>query len=77
MSRILSPFSFPLLKGIGSRGAVDGWDQLLRRAGMMSFKQVLQPAFEIADQGFPWSQRIARDVVDGSLSSRTQSVLTA
>jgi gamma-glutamyltranspeptidase/glutathione hydrolase len=45
-------------------GAVDGWDQLLDRAGTMSFKQVLQPAIELAEQGFPWSQRIARDMAD-------------
>lgn len=45
-------------------GAVDGWDQLLKRAGTMGFKQVLQPAIELAEEGFPWSQRIARDMAD-------------
>jgi gamma-glutamyltranspeptidase/glutathione hydrolase len=45
-------------------GAVDGWDQLLKRAGTMSFKEVLQPAIELAEEGFPWSQRIARDMAD-------------
>lgn len=45
-------------------GAVDGWDQLLKRAGTMGFKQLLQPAIELAEEGFPWSQRIARDMAD-------------
>jgi gamma-glutamyltranspeptidase/glutathione hydrolase len=45
-------------------GAVDGWDQLLRRAGTMDFRQVLQPAVELAEQGFPWSQRVAAEMAD-------------
>ena len=45
-------------------GAVEGWDQLLRRAGTMDFKQVLQPAVELAEQGFPWSQRVAAEMAD-------------
>ncbi len=45
-------------------GAVDGWDQLLRRAGTMDFKKVLQPAVDIAEQGFPWSQRVAAEMAD-------------
>ncbi len=45
-------------------GAVEGWDQLLKRAGTMDFRKVLQPAEELAEQGFPWSQRIARDMAD-------------
>ena len=45
-------------------GAVDGWDQLLKRAGTMKFREVLQPAVELAEQGFPWSERIARDMAD-------------
>jgi gamma-glutamyltranspeptidase/glutathione hydrolase len=45
-------------------GAVDGWDQLLRRAGTMDFKKVLQPAVEVAEQGFPWSQRVAAEMAD-------------
>ena len=40
-------------------GAVDGWDQLLRRAGTMRFAQVLQPALEYAENGFPVSEVIA------------------
>lgn len=45
-------------------GAVDGWDQLLKRAGSMSFAQVLQPAVDLAQQGFPVTERIARDWYD-------------
>lgn len=45
-------------------GAVDGWDQLLKRAGTMDFRKVLQPAVDLAEQGFPWSQRIAHDMSD-------------
>jgi gamma-glutamyltranspeptidase / glutathione hydrolase len=45
-------------------GAVDGWDQLLRRAGTMGFRQVLQPAVELAEQGFPWSQRVAAEMAE-------------
>ena len=39
-------------------GAVDGWDQLLRRFGRMKFPEVLAPAILYADEGFPvteWS----------------------
>ncbi len=45
-------------------GAVDGWDQLLKRAGSMSFAQVLQPAVDLAQRGFPVTERIARDWYD-------------
>ena len=40
-------------------GTVDGWDQLLRRAGTMSLSQVLQPAIEYAEEGFPVSEVVA------------------
>jgi len=42
-------------------GAVDGWDQLLKAYGTMNFKQVLEPAVKIADEGFGVSERIAND----------------
>jgi gamma-glutamyltranspeptidase/glutathione hydrolase len=45
-------------------GAVEGWDQLLRRAGTMDFRKVLQPAVELAEQGFPWSQRVAAEMAE-------------
>ena len=57
------------LHGIDSAtvpGAVDGWDALLRRAGTMTFKQVLQPAVELAEQGFAVSERIHNDWIYGA-----------
>ena len=46
-------------------GAVDGWDALLKRAGTMTFKQVLEPAAVLAEQGFGVSERIHSDWVSG------------
>ncbi len=40
-------------------GAVDGWAELLQRFGNMSFDQVLAPAIEYAEQGFPVTELIA------------------
>ena len=34
-------------------GVVDAWYVLLDRWGTMSFEQVLQPAIELAEDGFP------------------------
>ena len=42
-------------------GAVWGWEELLRRFGTLSFKEVLQPAIDYAESGFPVSERIASD----------------
>ncbi len=42
-------------------GAVDGWDQLLKRFGTMSFAQVLGPAIAYAREGFPVSEIISRN----------------
>jgi gamma-glutamyltranspeptidase/glutathione hydrolase len=42
-------------------GAVDAWDVLLKRCGTMSMGSVLQPAVELAEQGFPVSERIQND----------------
>ena len=39
-------------------GTVDGWDQLLKRAGTMTFREVLRPAVEYAEDGFPVSEVI-------------------
>ena len=47
-------------------GAVDGWDALLRRAGSMTFKEVLQPAVELAEQGFAVTERIHNDWIYGA-----------
>ncbi|PYV10254.1 MAG: gamma-glutamyltransferase [Acidobacteria bacterium] len=43
-------------------GAVDAWYTLLERWGTMTFAQVLAPAIEIAEQGFPIGERLARGI---------------
>jgi gamma-glutamyltranspeptidase/glutathione hydrolase len=52
------PDSDGLLAG-GIPGVVDAWYLLLDRWGTMSFEQVLQPAIELAGNGFPLSERLA------------------
>lgn len=42
-------------------GCVSGWDDLLRRFGTRSLADLLQPAIDSAEQGFPVSEIIARD----------------
>jgi gamma-glutamyltranspeptidase / glutathione hydrolase len=42
-------------------GAVWGWQDTLRRFGKLTFKEVLEPAAEYAEQGFAVSERIAHD----------------
>jgi gamma-glutamyltranspeptidase/glutathione hydrolase len=42
-------------------GAVWGWDAVLKRFGTLTFREVLQPAIDYAEQGFPVSERIAYD----------------
>src|SRR5579871_2186478 len=42
-------------------GTVWGWDAVLSRFGKLSFKEVLQPAVDYAENGFPISQRIGND----------------
>jgi len=41
-------------------GVVDAWYTLLDRWGTKSFAEVLQPAIEIAENGYPLSDRMAR-----------------
>jgi gamma-glutamyltranspeptidase/glutathione hydrolase len=55
------PTSDGLLSG-GLPGVVDAWYILLDRWGTMSFEQVLQPAIELAENGFPLSERLAEDI---------------
>ena len=59
-------------------GAVDGWDALLKRFGSRSFKEVLQPAIDIASEGFGVSERIANDWSGGveALAGDPDSVKT-
>jgi gamma-glutamyltranspeptidase/glutathione hydrolase len=42
-------------------GTVWGWDSVLKRFGTLTFKEVLEPAAQYAEQGFPVSERIAHD----------------
>ena len=49
------PESDGLLSG-GLPGVVDAWYTLLDRWGTMSFEEVLQPAIELAENGFPLSE---------------------
>ena len=42
-------------------GTVWGWDAVLKRFGTKTFKEVLAPAIDYAENGFPVSERIAFD----------------
>jgi gamma-glutamyltranspeptidase/glutathione hydrolase len=53
------PVSDGLLSG-GLPGVVDAWYILLDRWGTMSFEQVLEPAIDLAENGFPLSEARAR-----------------
>jgi len=46
-------------------GAVDGWATLLKSHGTMTLAQVLQPAIEYAERGFPVTEIIATDWREG------------
>jgi gamma-glutamyltranspeptidase / glutathione hydrolase len=46
-------------------GAVDGWAKLLERYGTMKLTQVLQPAIDYAERGFPVTDVIANDWQEG------------
>ena len=52
---IRSPFSVTV------PGAVDGWVELLETHGTMSLEQVLEPAIEYAENGFPVSEIFAEN----------------
>ena len=41
---------------------VDAWYVLLDRWGTMTFAEVLQPAIEVAEEGFPLSERLASSI---------------
>jgi gamma-glutamyltranspeptidase/glutathione hydrolase len=55
------PESDGLLSG-GIPGVVDAWYILLDRWGTMSFAQVLEPAIELAENGYPLSEARARAI---------------
>jgi len=57
------PESDGLLSG-GIPGVIDAWYTLLDRWGTMSFEQVLQPAIDLAQNGFPLSERGASHIAE-------------
>ena len=57
------PESDGLLSG-GIPGVVDAWYILLERWGTMNFEQVLQPAIDLAENGFPLSERGASYIAE-------------
>jgi gamma-glutamyltranspeptidase/glutathione hydrolase len=59
------PDSDGLLSG-GIPGVVDAWYILLDRWGTMSFEQVLQPAIDLAQNGFPLSERGAGYIAEST-----------
>ena len=42
-------------------GAIDGWDQLLKRHGTMDLAEALKPAIRLAEEGVPVTPRVAVD----------------
>src|SRR5499427_560171 len=57
------PDSDGLLSG-GIPGVVDAWYILLDRWGTMNFEQVLEPAIDLAENGFPLSERGASYIAE-------------
>src|SRR6266550_7071159 len=57
------PQSDGLLSG-GIPGVVDAWYILLDRWGTLNFAQVLQPAIDLAENGFPLSERGASYIAE-------------
>jgi gamma-glutamyltranspeptidase/glutathione hydrolase len=55
------PSSDGLLSG-GIPGVVDAWCLLLDNWGTMSLEQVLAPAIQLAEEGFPLSEKLARAI---------------
>jgi gamma-glutamyltranspeptidase/glutathione hydrolase len=60
------PVSEGLLSGTVP-GVVDAWYVLLDRWGTMTFAQVLEPAIELAERGFPLSEGLARGIAGKKL----------
>jgi len=48
-------------------GAVSGWAMALERFGTMNLEQVLEPAIEYAEEGFPVSARLSRWMAECAL----------
>ena len=55
-------------------GVVDAWYTLLDRWGTMTFAQVLQPAIELAEQGFVLTEGLARSIAGRKLQKYPSSM---
>ena len=55
-------------------GVVDAWYTLLDRWGTKSFAEVLQPAIEIAENGFPLPEGLARSIAGRKLQKYPSSL---
>ena len=44
---------------VSTPGTVDGWAEILEKYGTMTFKEVLQPAIDYAENGFPVSEIVS------------------
>jgi len=58
-------------------GCVDGWDQLLKRFGTKSLRELLAPAIRYAEQGFPVSEIISADWVEDEAMIRERPSMAA
>jgi gamma-glutamyltranspeptidase / glutathione hydrolase len=67
------PVSDSLLSGTVP-GVVDAWYTLLDRWGTKSFAEVLQPAIEVAEQGFPLTESLARSIAGRKLQKYPSSL---
>ena len=54
-------------------GVVDVWFAMLDQWGTMTFAQVLQPAIEVAEQGFPLTPGLARSMGSAKLKKHPSS----
>ena len=45
-------------------GSLWGWQEVLTRFGTKTFKEVLQPAIDYAEQGFPITRRNCQRLAD-------------
>jgi gamma-glutamyltranspeptidase / glutathione hydrolase len=59
-------------------GAVDAWSKILARFGTLSFKETLEPAARLAEQGFGMTERIHNDWIYGAevLAQDPESIKT-
>jgi gamma-glutamyltranspeptidase / glutathione hydrolase len=66
------------IDSVTAPGAVDAWDVLLKRAGTLGFRELLEPAAVLAEQGFALSERIRNDWIYGAevLAADPDSVKT-